>query len=181
VNGPDFCPFSFHLPLYDQPAHNTLWIVPGSGSLGRVDVAKWPKIGASDRLVGAVPILAKPRDVYIQNRLCLHGAFANTSPDSRVTLALGFNRKDAVLGCKTQGYQSVGINAQPRAVVEYDEAWIRERSKMIQWAIDARRQRYPEETPYSYTPFRGEEEKFRWSPKLKANHYGKYWEKHLVI
>ena len=39
----------------------------------------------------------------------------------------------------------------------YDEARVRQRSRAIQVAIDARAQHYPQETPYVYQPFVGEE------------------------
>ena len=36
---------------------------------------------------------------------------------------------------------------------------------MIAVAIDARRQRFPDETPYVYQPFAGLEDEYRWSPE----------------
>jgi len=38
----------------------------------------------------------------------------------------------------------------------FDAAFIKERSRLIGLAIDARRQRFPDETPYDYEPFKGE-------------------------
>ena len=38
----------------------------------------------------------------------------------------------------------------------YDEAHIEKRSRAIAYAIDARRQRYPDETPFDYAPFSGQ-------------------------
>lgn len=63
----------------------------------------------------------------------------------------------------------------------YDEEFIHARSRMIQLAIDARRQRYPHETPYVYEPFRGREEECRWSASLKEDYYGSYWDKDIAI
>ena len=54
-------------------------------------------------------------------------------------------------------------------VVEtYDEARIAERSRLIQIAIDARRQRFPHETPYVYRPLVGHEDENRWNETTRA-------------
>ena len=45
----------------------------------------------------------------------------------------------------------------------YDEQRIFERSAVIQVAIDARRQRFPEEASFRYRPFEGLEERFRYN------------------
>jgi hypothetical protein len=37
------------------------------------------------------------------------------------------------------------------------------------YAIDARRQRFPNETPYRYAPFAGEEARYRWTPEARAD------------
>jgi hypothetical protein len=50
----------------------------------------------------------------------------------------------------------------------YDETYIRERSRLIGLAIDARCQRFPGETPFVYQPFVGQEEAYRWTPAAKA-------------
>ena len=50
----------------------------------------------------------------------------------------------------------------------YDDALIRRRSRLIGWAIDARRQRFPNETPYVYQPFASAGQKFRWNEKARA-------------
>jgi len=51
----------------------------------------------------------------------------------------------------------------------YDADRIRERSRLIMYAIDARHQRFPDETPYSYKPFAGQEERYRWTPDVKPS------------
>merc|ERR1712023_253994 len=112
------------------------------------------------------------------------GAFANTSPEQRVTLALGFHKRSSVFGKKTIGYARGKMggrqyDSSKTVIPVYDDAWIKERSEMIMWAIDARRQKYPQETPYSYLPFRGKEANYRWHSGLKEDLIaGKYWEKH---
>ena len=40
---------------------------------------------------------------------------------------------------------------------------------MIGYAIDARRQRFPNETPYTYRPFADSGETCRWTAGAKAN------------
>ncbi len=37
------------------------------------------------------------------------------------------------------------------------------------YAIDARRQRFPEERQYRYQPFEGREDEFRWTAAVKAS------------
>ena len=49
-------------------------------------------------------------------------------------------------------------------VTVYDEDYIRNRSRLIMYGIDARRQRYPDETPYRYAPLAEEAETYRWTP-----------------
>jgi len=55
--------------------------------------------------------------------------------------------------------------ARFRGTTVYDEQRIFDRSAVIAVAIDARRQRFPEEAPYRYQPFAGLEDDFRWSPE----------------
>ncbi len=51
----------------------------------------------------------------------------------------------------------------------YDEERIRTRSRLIGYAIDARRQRFPDETPFTYTPFVESGESYRWDEQAKAD------------
>ncbi len=48
----------------------------------------------------------------------------------------------------------------------YDATRIRERSALVQVAIDARAQFYPEQRRFSYSHFVGEEEDYRYSPEM---------------
>merc|ERR550514_642705 len=176
--------FSFHVTLYDCTAENGLWVVPGTNNQGRVDQKALSAAGdGSDRLPGAVPVICKPGDVYMQSRQVLHGAFANTSATERVTLQFGFHQRKDVLGIRTLGY--TGPDGQNPSYMSsgawkvYDDAFISKRSKMIPLAIDCRRQRYPEEVPFVYQPTIGQEDQYRWSPKLKGDNYGNYWETDL--
>ena len=62
------------------------------------------------------------------------------------------------------GVKGAGIHSE---AVVYDEAHIKERSRVIALAIDARRQRYPEEVAFDYKPFAGETH--RWDEKAQAS------------
>ena len=153
--------FNFMAQLYGCNAANGLWVVPGSHRRGKADIKSMVEASGSDRLPEAVPLICAPGDVAICNRQAVHGSFANTSKDPRVTINFGFHRRDRVLGVTSGGVHN--------AVAVYDDARIRERSKLIMYAIDARRQRFPSETPYRYKPFEGEEALYRWTPEAMAS------------
>ncbi|MEQ8486529.1 MAG: phytanoyl-CoA dioxygenase family protein [Pseudomonadales bacterium] len=153
--------FNFMAQLYGCDAENGLWIVPGSHRRGRLDIAALVAAAGSERLPDAVPLICGPGDVAICNRQALHGSFANTSDRPRVTMNFGFHRRASVLGVESGGVHN------PVAV--YDEARIRERSRLIAYAIDARRQRFPHETPYQYQPFAGAEHAYRWTPDVRVS------------
>ncbi|MGE3848035.1 MAG: phytanoyl-CoA dioxygenase family protein [Gammaproteobacteria bacterium] len=150
--------FNFMAQLYGCTAANGVWVVPGSHAQGKLDIKALVDAAGCDRLPDAVPILCAPGDVALCNRQAVHGSFANTSRDTRVTLNFGFHRRASVLGVTAGGVHN--------AVATYDEARIRERSRLIAYAIDARRQRYPDETPFRYAPFAGEQARFRWDASL---------------
>jgi ectoine hydroxylase-related dioxygenase (phytanoyl-CoA dioxygenase family) len=152
--------FNFMAQLYGCNAANGLWVVPGSHRRGRLDIKAMVAAAGSERLPDAVPLVCAPGDVAICNRQAVHGSFANTSPDVRVTLNFGFHRRRSVLGVTSGGIHN------PVAV--YDEARIRERSRVIAWAIEARRQRFPHEPPYVYRPLAGAAHRFQWSPGRMA-------------
>jgi hypothetical protein len=89
------------------------------------------------------------------NRQLAHGSFANTSTERRVTLNAGFFPRSRVLNVATRKLTG--------EEVIYTADRIHERSRIIQLGIDARQQRFPEETPFIYAPLVGEEEQNRWS------------------
>ncbi|SJZ38738.1 Phytanoyl-CoA dioxygenase (PhyH) [Enhydrobacter aerosaccus] len=152
--------FNFMAQLYGCTAANGVWVVPGSHKLGRIDIKAKVAAAGSERLPDAVPIIAAPGDVAITNRQSLHGSFANTSKDWRVTVNFGFHRRGSVLGVKAGGVHN------KEAV--YDADRIRERARLIGYAIDARRQRFPGETPYVYKPHLDEGLTYRWDTAAKA-------------
>jgi ectoine hydroxylase-related dioxygenase (phytanoyl-CoA dioxygenase family) len=153
--------FNFMAQLYGCNSANGLWVVPGSHRIGRADIKSMVAAAGSDRLPDAVPMLCAPGDVGICNRQAIHGSFANTSDDARVTINFGFHRRKSVLGVESGGIHN------PIAV--YDAARIHERSRLIQYAIDARQQRFPHETPYRYAPLAAEADAYRWTPAAKAS------------
>jgi hypothetical protein len=158
--------FNFMAQLYGCTAANGLWVVPGSHLAGLADIPALVAAAGSERLPDAVPLLCAPGDVVMTSRQAVHGSFANTSPDVRVTINFGFHRRRSVLGVTTSGVYG------RRAV--YDDDRIRERSRVIAWAIDARAQRWPHEPRFTYGPFAGDEDAHRWSdeirPRLAAYH-----------
>ena len=153
--------FNFMAQLYGCNAVNGVWVVPGSHLRGKADVAALVAAAGSDRLPDAVPMICAPGDVAICNRQTVHGAFANVSETPRVTVNFGFHRRRSVLGV-TAG----GVHNKPAT---YDAARIDRRARTIGYAIDARRQRFPDETPYVYKPFAGREDEFRWDERARAD------------
>ncbi len=152
--------FNFMAQLYGCDAANGLWVVPGSHRMGRVDIQAMVAAAGSERLPDAVPMICGPGDVAICNRQAVHGSFANTSENVRVTINFGFHRRKSVLGVVSGGVHN--------PVATYDDERIRERSRVIMYAIDARRRRFPHEKPYRYEPLAGREDEFRWTPEAKA-------------
>lgn len=153
--------FNFMAQLYGCTAANGVWVVPGTHKLGKVDIAAMAAEAGSDRLLDAVPMLCAPGDVAICNRQVLHGSFANTGPDWRVTINFGFHRRSSVLNVKGGGIHN--------APAVYDQDRIARRSRVIGYAIDARRQRFADETPFVYQPFADSGEHYRWNEDAKAD------------
>src|SRR5689334_23365916 len=152
--------FNFMGQLYGCTAANGVWVVPGSHKQGRIDIKKLVAETGSERLPTAVPIVCAPGDVAMTNRQALHGSFANTSPDWRVTVNFGFHRRKSVLGVQAGGIHN--------AVATYDAERIRERARLIGYAIDARRQRFPDEASFVYRPHAEEGLSYRWDGAAKA-------------
>jgi hypothetical protein len=153
--------FNFMGQVYGCTPANGVWVVPGSHKLRRVDIKAMCAAAGSDRLPDAVPIVCAPGDVAITNRQAIHGSFANTSPDWRITLNLGFHRRRSVLGV-----QGGGIHAAPAVL---DDERIRRRARVIGYGIDARRQRFPHEQPYVYRPHAERGETWRWDDAARAD------------
>jgi hypothetical protein len=146
--------FNFQVQLYETTPANCLWIKPGTHKEGRIDIKKLvSENGGAETLPGTVPLVCQPGDVTVVNRQMLHGSFANTSEQQRISLTFGFHRRSSVLGQKgklTMGAETV-----------YDEQRIFDRSAVIQVGIDARKKKFPTETPFTYQPFVGLEDDHR--------------------
>jgi hypothetical protein len=152
--------FNFMAQLYGSTAANGVWVVPGSHKLGKIDIKAMVAKAGSERLPDAVPIVCRAGDVAITNRQSLHGSFANTSRDWRVTVNFGFHRRKSVLGVMGGGVHN--------APAIYDAERIRERARLIGYAIDARRRRFPDETPFRYLPHAESAAEWRWDEAAKA-------------
>lgn len=154
--------FNFMAQLYGCTAANGVWVVPGSHAGGKADIRAMVAQAGSDRLLDAVPLICKPGDVAMTNRQAVHGSFANTSPDWRVTVNFGFHRRRSVLGVNAPAtlHGAAGV---------YDEARIARRARAIGYAIDARRQRFPDETPFVYRPHAAAGETFVWDDAARAS------------
>jgi hypothetical protein len=137
--------FNFMGQVHGSTPANGVWVVPGTHKLNKVDIKTMVHDAGSDRLPDAIPLVCAPGDVAISNRQLVHGSFANTSSDWRITVNMGFHRRASVLNVEAGGLHNA------RAV--YDDERIVTRSRLIGYAQDARRQRYPDETQYKYQPF----------------------------
>ena len=162
--------FNFMAQLYTTNPINALWVVPGTHNIGKIDI-KIRKVagGGTDHFLDAVPMLCNPADVVISNRQVLHASFANLSKTPRVTLAFGFHRKISVLGVQKVGKEP------------YNEQRILDRAQIIPLAVEARRQKYPEELSYIYQPLSDESKHIRWNEKTKRTVLDRYWENNLSI
>ena len=152
--------FNFMAQLYGCDATNGLWVIPGSHRVGKADIKGMVEKAGSDRLPDAIPCICDPGDVAMTNRQAIHGSFANTSSNVRVTINFGFHRRASVFGVQSGGVHN--------PVSEYDDEYIFERSKAIAWAIDARSQHFPNEDRYTYKPFQGLEAQFIWDSTTKS-------------
>ena len=153
--------FNFMAQLYGCNAANGLWVVPGS-HLEQADIKAWCDQAGSDRLPDAVPMLCNPGDVGITNRQAVHGSFANTSDDWRVTINFGFHPRASVIGARGNG-----IHAPGSENIVYDEARVQQRSQILGYAIEARRKRFGDETPYDYAPLAGQS--FEWNAAARES------------
>ena len=151
--------FNFMIQLYSSTAANGVWYVPGSHKQGKIDIREAVSAAGSNLLPGAVPFICNPGDGAISNRQILHGSFANSSPDLRVSLNFGFHRRNAIVGFQGKGRQGN---------IVYDPEFIRKRSEMISYALDARRQRFSGERHFVYQPHARNNEVYHWNEAARA-------------
>ena len=153
--------FNFMAQLYGCTSANGVWVVPGSHKERYVDIADMVTRAGSERIEEAIPMICNPGDVVISNRQAVHGSFANTSSDRRITINQGFNRRKSVLGVK-----GGGLHGKPAV---YDAKRIIERSKIIKLAIEARKQRFPYEQAFEYKPLSASTEDFTWNAAARKS------------
>ena len=130
--------------IYGCTSENGVWVIPGSHKLGKLNIEAKTAEAGSIYFPDAIPMICNPGDVVISNRLLLHGSFANTSDKWRVTVNMGCLPYKSVLGARGGGIVSEEMT--------YAAAHIDKRSRVIGYAIDARRQKYPDEKSYEYKP-----------------------------
>jgi len=153
--------FNFMGQVYGSTAVNGVWVIPGSHKVGRANIAQMVENNGNERLPDAVPLICNPGDVVINSRQIIHGSFANTGYEPRLSINFGFHKRSSVLDVR-----GAGMHAEA-AVMDSD--FIDTRSRLIGFAIDARRQRFPDETPYNYAPFAKRQDEFRWTPDTQAS------------
>ena len=153
--------FNFMAQVFGSTAVNGVWVLPGTHKHGKLDIADLVDSSGSERLDGAVPIVCNPGDVAICNRQLLHGSFPNCGFEPRVTVNFGFHRRSSVLGVDGGGIHSA------RQV--FDEEVVTRRSRTIGYAIDARKQRFPEEEPYCYQPLADKASEYVWDDAARAD------------
>ena len=146
--------FNFMAQLYGSTAVNGVWVLPGSHKLGKIDITELVAESKSERIEGAVPLVCDRGDVVICNRQALHGSFPNSGFEPRLTVNFGFHKRSSVLGVKGGGIHS---DAQV-----FDDEIIARRSKVLGYAIAARKERYPDEMAYTYQPFETAGLSFNW-------------------
>ena len=147
--------FNFMAQLYGSTPSNGVWVLPGSHRKGKVDINQLIEESGSERIRDAVPMVCGDGAVVISNRQLVHGSFANTSDERRVTVNFGFLPRKRVLNVTNTNFRGKSQT--------YDEARLHERSRMIAVAIDARSQRFPSEPRFEYQPLVGEEDENRWN------------------
>ena len=153
--------FNFMAQLYGSTAVNGVWVLPGSHKVGKVDIKKLVEESGSERIKGTVPLVCDAGDVIMCNRQLVHGSFANTGFEPRITVNMGFHRRSSVLDV-------MGAGTHNEAQV-FDDTLISKRSEVIGYGIDARRQRFPDETPYEYQPFLEKGLSYTWNSDAKAS------------
>lgn len=153
--------FNFMAQVYGSTAVNGVWVIPGTHKLGKMDIKDLVKKAGSERLPDALPIVCGAGDVVICNRQIVHGSFANTGFEPRITVNFGFHRRSSVLGI-----MGAGIHAE---AMEFDDKIISQRSRVIGLAINARQQFYPQEKAYQYAPLKDMQDSLQWNAQAKES------------
>ena len=147
--------FNFMAQVYGSTAVNGVWVLPGTHKIGKIDIKKLTIESGGERLKGCIPIICNPGDVVICNRQLIHGSFPNCGYERRVTVNFGFHKRSSVLGVKGGGIHS--------ASQIFNSDVIGRRSRVLGYAIEARKERFPDEKSYIYKPFIESNKVFQWT------------------
>ena len=140
--------FNLSVSWCDCTPENGLWVVPGSHRRWRLaDGGEFPPI--TECLPDAVPMTLAPGDCGIVSRSSLHGSYPNRSSVRRVNMVMGFHNRASAIGAETTNVHAF-VRPGNTKPIKYTEDYVLRRARMIPLAIDARRQRYPDEVPYEY-------------------------------
>ena len=172
--------FNLSVALSRCTPENCLWVVPRSHKRWLLaDGGKFPR--ACAKLADAVPMTLEPGDVGMVNRSSLHGSFPNSSEISRITLLLGFHKRASAIGTETTNVHAYVRPSKPKKV-KYSKEYVLRRARMIPLAIDARRKRFQNETPYDYSgEFIGGS---TWSEKARneiTRAGDEYWQRDITL
>ncbi|MCG8492705.1 MAG: phytanoyl-CoA dioxygenase family protein [Sneathiellales bacterium] len=165
--------FNFMTQLYPSTAQNAVWVLPGSHKLGKVDITALVEESGNERLNGACPMICDAGEVMVMNRQLVHGSFANSSADRRVTLNAGFFPRKRVVNVTAKR-----LNGD---IETYDLNRVVARSRIIALAVDARQQRYPKERCYQYQPLKDEQEAISWNEETRGSMLKDYNLKDMFI
>ena len=89
--GPGRARLQLHDPALSQHGGQRRLGAAGSLKRGRADIKKMVAAAARTASPGAVPMLCEAGDTIVTDRRLVHGSFANSSPDRRITLNAGFS------------------------------------------------------------------------------------------
>ena len=165
--------FNFMTQLYPSTPANCVWVAPGSHKVGKADIPAMVRESGSERLKNAVPLVCKAGEVFAVNRQMVHGSFANSSPDRRVTINAGYFPRRRVLDVSTSQLDG--------RMETYDAERIHERSRIIALGIDARQQHFPTEQRYVYQPLADEVAENRWNAENREKLLKNYNLKDIYI
>ena len=161
--------FNYMAQLYPSTPGNGVWVLPGTHAVKDVDISQLVAESGSERIEGAVPMICEAGDVVISNRQLVHGSFANTSAERRVTLNMGYfprKRVQDVTATRLDGSEDL-----------YDDDRVERRSRIIALSIDARAQRFPDERRYRYEHLTSSVADNRWNEQNRTallKHYNSF-------
>ena len=172
--------FNLSIACSHCTAENGLWVLPGSHRHWLLHQGgEFPPV--SRPLKGAVPVVLNPGDCGVVNRSSLHGAFPNHSNQRRITILFGFHKRDSAIGATTTNVHAFRTPGKTKEIC-YSKEDVLKRSRMIPLAIDARRQKYPNEQSFQYKgEYIGNES---WNEETRAEiskEDNEYWQNDITL